>query len=477
MADRQEFDAVVVGAGPNGLAAAITLAQAGKSVVVLEANDTVGGGARSAEVTEAGFVHDLASAIHPLGLGSPFFNSLPLEEHGLEWIIPEASVAHPLKNGVAAIAWRDFEQTAAGLGEDAGAYRKTYDFLISKWDDITDFSTAPLTRVPRRPILMMRLGAKGALPADRFARGRFSTEAARALFAGHVAHSLLPLSYPFTTTFGLMLGASAHTVGWGFPKGGAQALSDALADHLRSLGGEIRTGTRIQNLDDLPPHRAAIFSLMPAQVGEIAREALPQHTRLWMRRYRYGPAAFKVDYALSQPIPWTNPEVARAATVHVGGTLAEVARSEAQMSSGVPPTRPFVLLAQHSLFDDTRAPEGRHTAWAYCHVPNSSRFDMTERIQHQIERFAPGFTDTIIAKRTWTPAELEASNANLIGGDVGGGSNRGSRVFLRPGIKTSPYRTGNPLIFIGSAATSPGAGVHGMSGHYAAREALATALR
>ncbi len=475
MAD--SYDAVVIGAGPNGLAAAITVAQAGRSVVVLEANETIGGGARSAETTEPGFVHDLASAIHPLGMGSPFFSQLPLDQHGLEWIVPVASVAHPLNNGEAAIAWHDLHQTAVGLGEDAAAYRRTYQRLVENWDDVTDFTMTPLTRFPRHPVLMLRLGLAGFAPATQFARNRFSTEAARALFAGHVAHSLLPLTYPFTSTFGLVLGASAHTVGWGFPKGGAQSLTNALASYLKSIGGEIRTGTRVRDLSDLPPHRAAIFSTTPFQVGQIARERLPQHSRLWMRRFKYGPAAFKVDFALSEPIPWANPEVAHAATVHVGGTVKEITLSEKQMSSGVPPTKPFVLLAQHSLFDDTRAPEGKHTAWAYCHVPNASRFDMTKRIQHQIERYAPGFRDTIIAMRSWSPADLEASNANLIGGNVGGGSNRGSRVFFRPGIKIIPYRTGNPTIFIGSASTSPGAGVHGMSGHHAAREALATALR
>lgn len=472
----ESVDAVVVGSGPNGLSAAITIAQAGRSVVVLEANETVGGGARSAEVTEPGFVHDLASAIHPLGLGSPFFDTLPLREHGLEWVIPEASVAHPLDGGEAAIAWRDMDETAAGLGMDADGYHQTYRWLVRRWQDVTAITMGPLLRIPRHPLLMARMGLTGAPPATSFARRRFATTAGRALFAGHVAHSLLPLTYPFTTTFGLILGASAHTVGWGFPRGGAQSLVEALASHLRSLGGEIRTTHPVRSLADLPPHRAAIFSLTPGQVAAIAGDELGVRSRRRLAGFRYGPGAFKIDFALDGPIPWANPDVARAATVHVGGTLDEIAVSEAQACNGREPDRPFVLLAQHSLFDDTRSPAGRHTAWAYCHVPNGSTADMTGRIEAQIERFAPGFRDTIIAKRTWAPADLERSNANLVGGDVAGGSNRGTRVLFRPRLQPSPYATGNGAILIGSASTSPGAGVHGMSGHLAARRALDTVL-
>ena len=471
------YDAVVVGSGPNGLAAAITLARAGRSVVVLEGEETVGGGARTMELTRPGFRHDIASAIHPLGRLSPFFSSLDLESHGLTWVDPPAAAAHPLPDADAAIVWNDLARTAEELGSDAGAYRDLYEPWLDRIDELVELVFGPPIRVPSHPITAARFGLLGAMPATVTARRRFSTEAARAVFAGHAAHAILPLTAPFTTTFGLLLGVTAHAVGWGFPEGGAQSLSDAMVRLLGSLGGEIRTLTRVRDMDDLPPARAVIFALTPHQVERIAGDRFPGRYRRSLRRYRYGPGAFKVDYALSEPIPWADPRVAEAGTVHVGGTLEAIVAAEAEVADGRPASEPFVLLAQHTLFDPTRAPAGQHTAWAYCHVPNGSTADQSDAIERQIERFAPGFRDVVIERHSTSPADLERQNANLIGGDIGGGSHGGTQLLFRPRIHVDPFSTPDPSIFIGSAGTTPGGGVHGMGGLGAAQRALATTLR
>jgi phytoene dehydrogenase-like protein len=473
----ERFDTVVVGSGPNGLAAAITFAEAGRSVVLLEANDTVGGAARTAELTRPGFHHDLASAIHPMGRASPFFRSQPLEDHGLRWIDPPAGAAHPLDDQPAGVAWNDLDAAADRLGADAAAYRRYYSRWVERFDAVTDLALNPLLRVPPNPLLAARFGAMSALPAATTARRVFDTTAGQALFAGHAAHAILPLTNPFTSSFGLLLGASVHAVGWPFPEGGAQAISDALASRLRDLGGEIRTSSPVRSMADVPPSDAVVFALTPRQVVDIAGDELPDRYRSSLRRFTYGAAAWKVDWALSEPIPWSDPDVASAATVHLGGTLDEIVAAEAEVAAGRNPDRPFVLLAQQSLFDPTRAPDGRHTAWAYCHVPNGSTVDRTEAIEAQIERFAPGFRDVVLGRSVTSPAGLEAQNMNLVGGDVGGGSFAGTQLFFRPRVQANPWTTPNPRLFIGSASTAPGSAVHGMAGHGAARRALATTLK
>lgn len=470
-------DAVVVGSGPNGLAAAVTFARAGRSVLVLEAADEVGGAARSAPLVGEGYVNDVGSAIHPMGAASPFFSALPLAEHGLEWITPPAAVAQPLDGGDAAIAWNDMDRTVEGLGADGPRYRAIHQPLVDRFDDLLDLSLRPVLRIPHAPIFAARFGAMAALPATVLARLAWRRERARALFAGHAAHSVLPLHRPFTSSFALMFGATVHTVGWPFPRGGAGAITRALRSLLESLGGEVRTGHPVHSLDDLPPAGQVVLALTPLQVLQVTGTHFPSAYRASLARFRYGPGVFKVDYALDGPIPWANPEVAQTACVHLGGTLGEVAAAERAVARGRHPDRPFVLLAQHSLFDDSRAPEGHHTVWAYCHVPNGSTVDMTGAIERQVERFAPGFTDRIVARVTSDSADLEADNANLVGGDVGGGSHGGTQLLLRPRAQLVPWATPDPRLWIGSASTTPGGGVHGMAGHQAALAAMAHATR
>jgi len=471
MTSRPCYDAVVVGAGPNGLSAAITLAQAGRSVLVVEAEESVGGGARSGELTLPGYVHDLGSAIHPLGAASPFFNSLSLAEHGLEWVHPDAPLAHPLDGGIAAVLERSVDETGYTLGPDAAAYRRLLGPLVAAWDDIAPVLQGPLG-VPRHPIALARFGVLALRPATMLARSVFDGERARALLAGNGAHSLLALEQPITGAFALTLAALGHVVGWPFPRGGAQKIADALAWRLGELGGEIVTGARVSSLDELPPSRVILCDLTPNGLLKVAGSRIPPGFRRKMEGYRWGLGAFKVDWALDGPIPWSASDCLRAGTVHVGGTMEEIALGERTTWNGGHAERPFVLLAQQTLFDATRAPEGKHTAWAYCHVPNGSTFDMTERIEAQVERFAPGFRDRILARSISPPVELERQNANLVGGDVNGGIQDIRQLFTRPRAHHVPYATPVPGLYLCSSSTPPGGGVHGMCGYFAARAAL-----
>lgn len=471
MTRKSVYDAVVVGAGPNGLAAAITLARAGLGVQVLEAADTVGGGSRTKELTLPGFRHDICSAIHPLGFGSPFFRRLPLERYGLEWIHPPAAVAHPLDDGPAVLLERSLAATAAGLGRDAAAYRRLMAPLVTDWDAIAPTILGPL-RLPHHLRALARFGLPALLPARLLAETVFREERARALFGGIAAHAILPLEQPATAAFGLVLTILGHVGGWPLPRGGSQAIADALAAYLRDLGGEIVVGARVEALAALPPSRAILCDITPRQLIEIAGDRLPPGYRRQLGRFRYGAGAFKLDYALDGPIPWRAAGCDRAATVHLGGTLAEVAASERAMAGGHPAERPFVLMAQQSLFDPTRAPAGQHTAWAYCHVPHGSTFDMTARIEAQIERFAPGFRDRILARTVSTPADLERYNANYIGGDINGGVGDLLQLFTRPVPRLRPYRTPVRGLYLCSSSTPPGGGVHGLCGYWAARTAL-----
>lgn len=464
-------DAVIVGAGPNGLAAAVVLAEAGWRVLVFEANETVGGAARSGALTRPGFVHDLGSAVHPLAVASPLFRRLPLAQYGLEWVRPEVPLAHPLDGGRAVLLHQSLDETAAGLGTDGAAYRRLFGPLVRDWPALEHEVLGPLLRVPRRPLALARFGLQAIRSARGLAEASFETAPARALFAGLAAHSGLALDAPATASFGLVLSILAHRVGWPFPRGGAQALTDALAAHLRALGGRIVTGARVDAVDALPPARAVVLDVTPRQLLRLAGHRLPARTRRALEGYRYGPGAFKVDWALDAPIPWANPPCARAGTLHLGGTLEEIAESEKAVADGRPPERPYVLLAQPSRFDPTRAPAGQHTAWAYCHVPNGSTADMTAPIEAQVARFAPGFQGRVLDRAVATPADLERMNANLVGGDVNGGAQGLGQMVARPVFGPTPYRLARGL-YLCSASTPPGGGVHGLCGFHAARAVL-----
>jgi phytoene dehydrogenase-like protein len=472
MPENYDYDAVVVGAGPNGLAAAITLAQAGLSVLVLEVAETVGGGARSAELTLPSFIHDVCSAVHPLGAGSPFFRMLPLAEYGLEWIQPAAPLAHPFDDGTAAVLERSVEATGKTLGRDAVAYRKLMAPLVAGWDKLAVDLLGPLRLPPRHPLALARFGWHAIPSARHLAERLFEGERARALFAGMAAHSMLPLDQPPTAAFGLVIGILGHAVGWPLPRGGSQRIGDALACYLRSLGGEVVTGVRVESLDELPLARAVLCDVTPRQLLHIAGHHLPSGYRRKLAGYRYGPGVFKVDWALDGPIPWQAAECTRAGTLHLGGTLEEMAAAERLVWQGAHPEKPYVLVVQPSLFDATRAPEGKHTAWAYCHVPHTSTFDMTERIEAQIERFAPGFRDLILARSVKSAVEMEQYNPNYIGGDINGGVQDLGQLFTRPVFRLVPYSTPVKGLYICSSSTPPGGGVHGMCGYFAARAAL-----
>jgi phytoene dehydrogenase-like protein len=471
------YDAIVIGSGPNGLAAAITIARAGRSVLVLEGADTPGGGLRSEELTLPGFLHDVCASVHPLALASPFFRTLPLEEHGLRWVQPEIAFAHPLGGDCAALVHRSLDETAAGLGADGPAYRRLFRPIVRDWDRLTRAVLGPLFRVPESPLVLARFGLHALCSVAGLARSRFREPAARALLAGAASHSIVPLNRPGTAAFGLLLTASAHAGGWPFAEGGSRRLTDALVSVLRSLGGELRTGEWVTSLAGLPPARAVLCDVTPRQFLALAGDRLPAGYRRALERFRYGPGVFKVDWALAGPIPWRAEQARRAGTLHVGGTLDEVAAAEAAPWDGRVAERPLLVLAQPSVFDPTRAPRGLHTAWAYCHVPNGSTEDMTERIEMRVERFAPGFRDRILARHTLSPADFERHNPNLVGGDLAAGAMDLAQLFFRPVRGLHPYDTPIPGVFLCSASTPPGGGVHGMCGHLAATRALATVLR
>ncbi len=471
------YDAVVVGAGPNGLAAGITLARAGCKVLVLEAKETIGGGARTAELTLPGYWHDVCSAIHPLGLASPFFRGLPLERLGVEWIEPPAALAHPQEDGQVALICRQVEATADGLGEDGRAYRRLMAPLVANWEKIMEDTLGPLPFPPRHPLALAGFGLQAIRPAAGLARGVFHTPHARALFAGMAAHSMIPLEQPATAAFGLVLGILAHAVGWPVPRGGSQTIVNAMARCLGELGGEIQTNCPVLSLADLPPARLLFFDVTPRQFLAIAGERLPEGYRRALQAYRYGPGVFKVDWALDGPAPWRAEACAQAGTVHLGGTLEEIAAAERAVWRGEHPERPFVLFAQQSLFDPTRAPAGRQTAWAYCHVPNGSQQDMTGAIEEQVERFAPGFRRRILASHSRSASAMQLYNPNYIGGDINGGVQDWRQLFTRPVARWVPYSTPARDIFLCSSSTPPGGGVHGMCGYHAARAALKQAGR
>jgi phytoene dehydrogenase-like protein len=465
----------VVGSGPNGLAAAIEIARAGRSVLVLEAEQTFGGGTRSAELTLPGFLHDVCSAIHPLASCSPFLQGLPLAEHGLQLIHPPLALAHPFDDGSAAVLDRSIEVTSSSLGSDGAAYRELMEPLAADAAKLIPELLGPL-RLPRHPQMLARFGLKAMRSAAGLARSSFEQERARGLFAGLAAHSMMPLERRPTAAFGLTLGMLGHTVGWPIARGGSQAIADSLASYLGSLGGEISLGSRVESIDDLPPARAVLFDLTPRQLLRIAGERMSSRYRRQLERYRYGPGVFKIDWALDGPVPWKSEQCGRAGTVHLGGTLAEIAASEDAVDRGRHPDMPYVLVAQQSLFDPSRSPEGKETLWAYCHVPSGSSVDMTERIEAQVERFAPGFRELVLGRSTMPPAEVERYNANYVGGDINGGVQDLRQLFTRPAPRLNPYSTPDRKIYICSSSTPPGGGVHGMCGHFAARTALRRTL-
>ncbi len=466
------LDAIVVGAGPNGLAAAIELARAGRQVRIYEAADEVGGGSRSAELTLPGFIHDVCSAVHPLGVASTFFGTLDLARHGLEWVQPQAPLAHALAPGRSVVLERDLEATRRNVGRDGDAWVRLFGPLAREWERLAPTLLGPVVRPPRHPLLLARFGLPAVLPATSLARIAFREPAARALFAGMAGHSMLRLGRPLTASFGLVLGMLAHAVGWPVARGGSGRIAAALEAEARSLGVEIVIGHRVDALAALPDARAVILDLTPRQVVEIAGNRLPSGYRGQLERYRYGPGAFKVDWALDGPIPWADPATARAGTVHVGGTMTEVAASEDAVDRGTPSDRPFVLLVQPTMADPSRAPEGKHIAWAYCHVPHGSDVDMTDAIERQVERFAPGFRDLVLARSVKNAPAMEAYDANYIGGDINGGIQDVRQLLFRPVLRWNPYTTPDPGLFLCSSSTPPGGGVHGMGGLHAARAVL-----
>ncbi len=467
-----QYDAVVIGAGPNGLAAGITLARQGCRVLVVEAKSTLGGGTRTAELTLPGFHHDLCSAIHPLGVASSFMRSLPLEQYGVEWIYPPAAAAHPFDDSPAVTFERRVSETAAQLGIDRPAYQRLFGLLAANWQKLTEDLLGPLPLPPHHPLLLARFGISALLPAASLARLSFRGAQARAVFAGLAAHAMLPLEKTATAAFGLTLGMMAHAVGWPMARGGSQTIANAMGAIFSSLSGELCTNFTVRSLADLPPASAYLFDVTPRQLVQIAGDRLPAGYQRRLARYRYGPGVFKIDYALSAPVPWKDPACSRAATVHLGGSLEEIAVSERAPGRGEHAAHPFVLFVQQTPFDPSRAPAGKHTAWAYCHVPAGSTLNMAGAIEDQIERFAPGFRDVVLARSTRNAAEMEAYNPNYIGGDINGGVQDLFQLYTRPVARISPYTTPARDIFICSSSTPPGGGVHGMCGYHAARAAL-----
>ncbi len=466
------LDAVVVGAGPNGLAAAIVLAQAGKSVLVVEGKETIGGGTRTAELTLPDFWHDICSAIHPLALGSPFLRSLPLSEYGLEFVQPTYAFAHPFDNAPPALLAQSIEATAATLGEDRNTYPRFIQPFVRRWHDLAEDILAPLRIPPKHPFLLARFGIK-ALPSARLAaRWFFKDYRTKGFFAGAAAHSIMDLNRLPSASFGLVLMALGHAVGWPIPRGGSHKITSAMAAYFESLGGKIQTGWMVTTVDELPQARAVLFDLTPCQILKVAGHRLPEGYKKQLEKYRYGAGVFKIDWALSEPIPWKYKDVGFAGTVHLGGTFEEIARSEHLIGQDKVSDRPYVLLAQQSLFDSSRAPGGKHTGWAYCHVPNGFTGDMTNIIETQVERFAPGFRDTILARHSFSPAQLESYNPNYVGGDINGGIQDLGQLFTRPTWSLVPYAMPSEGLYICSSATPPGGGVHGMGGYHAAQVVL-----
>jgi len=468
--EKREYDAVVVGSGPNGLAAAILLQQQGLSVLVIEGKDVIGGGLTTAELTLPGFKHDVCSAIHPMALASPFFRTLPLADHGLEYIFPGLAAAHPFDDGTAAILDHSIEVTAKHLGADEREYTKIMQSVTAAWPLIDEDTLGPL-HLPKHPLALAGFGLKALNSASGFVK-RFKTKQARGLFAGMAAHSIQPLNNLSTAAIGLVLLAIGHMKGWPIPKGGSSSIANALSSYFTSLGGTIQTGTYITSLDQLPSAHAVLFDITPKQLLQIAGHKFSAIYKWQLERYRYGMGVFKVDWALDGPIPFTAAECLEAGTIHLGNTYEEIAEGEILSSKGKVAETPFVLLAQQSLFDQSRAPEGKHTAWAYCHVPNGSTHNMTAIIENQVERVAPGFKDLILAKNTMNTAQVEAYNPNYIGGDINGGIIDLAQLFTRPALRWSPYRTSAKGLYICSSSTPPGGGVHGMCGYNAAKRAL-----
>ena len=462
------WDTVIIGSGPNGLSAGVYLASKGLRVLILEAADSLSAGTRTQELTLPGYLHDVGSAVHPMAYLSPYFQTLGLEKYGLEWVIPEASVAHPLDGQEAVLLTKSIAETARNLGIDAATYQEIVQPFIGRLPELLADSLKPLG-VPASPLLLARFGLKAALPATLFAKLFFKGERARALFAGCAAHSILPFDKLFTSAVGLLFLLTGHAENWAFPKGGAQHIARALAACFTSLGGEIQLARRITSFEQLPPARTYLFDTDPLQLAQIASQQLPAAYRQRLARYCFGPGIFKIDYALSAPIPWQDPRCLRASTVHLGGSFAEIAQGEKQPWAGQHAAAPFVLLAQQSQFDATRAPQGRHTGWAYCHVPFGSTQDMTAVIERQIKRFAPGFEEVVLARHTLNTRALHAYNPNYVGGTITGGAADITQLFTRPVARLDPYSTPNPAIFSCSAATPPGGGVHGMCGYHAAR--------
>ncbi len=467
---RTDYDAVVVGAGPNGLAAAITLQQKGLSVLLVEAKAEIGGGMRSAELTLPGFIHDVCSAIHPMAAASPFFSQLPLEQYGLEYLYPPTAAAHPFDDGTAAVLRGCVQETAALLGVDERVYKQLMEPLVRDWSLIATDVLGPL-HFPSHPLLMAEFGLK-ALPSAVQLSRRWQTTMARGLWGGMAAHSMLPLTKTATSAIGLVLMITGHLKGWPLPRGGTMSLARALGSYFMSLGGVIQTGFEVRSLKELPSSRALLLDLTPRQLLRLGGHRWSSLYKAQLERYRYGMGVFKIDWALDGEIPFKAAVCRTTGTVHIGNTLEEMVASEQLTWEGGHPEKPFVLLAQQSLFDPSRAPEGKHTAWAYCHVPNGSRNDMTAAIEGQIERFAPGFRDRVLARHVMDTEQMESYNANYIGGDINGGAIDIGQLFTRPALRYSPYRTSEKGIYICSAASPPGGGVHGMCGYHAARRAL-----
>lgn len=469
---RSAYDAIVVGSGPNGLAAGIVLARAGLSVLIIEGSSVPGGGSRSAELTLPGFIHDPCAAVHPFGKASPFFRSLPLAEHGLTWIEPEAPLAHPLDGGQVVLVERDFEAMVGALGTDGPAYQRSIRFWVEHWEELFADLVGPLPLPPRHPLSIARVALPSLFPAESLARLLFRNPGTQALFAGMAGHSMVPLNRPLTGAFGLMLSMLSHVVGWPIVQGGTQGLADALISYYRSLGGELVTGCWVKSMAELPSARVILFDTPPRSVLGIAGDWLPAGYRRQLGRFRYGQGVFKADYALDGPIPWENPNCYRTATLHLGGTLEEIAIAEQGVWQGEHSQRPYVLLAQPTVWDPTRAPEGKHTAWAYCHVPAGSTMDMTGPIEAQIERFAPGFKQRILARHTRNSLEMEAYNPNYVQGDINSGVQDLWQFFTRPTFSLTPYRMARKGLYFCNSSTPPGGGVHGLCGFFAAQTVL-----